>query len=81
MALYLHSFTKDEDEDRKSNCQDLEKSKFSPFSPYAQEIPNGRVLLLSPIEGVSKEGQNVGIGYLDKMNENIENLRLGLKCK
>jgi zinc transport system substrate-binding protein len=47
----------------------------------AQEIPNGRVLLLSPIEGVSKEEQNVGIGYLDKMNENIENLRLGLKCK
>jgi zinc transport system substrate-binding protein len=47
----------------------------------AQEIPNGRVLLLSPIEGVSKEEQNTGIGYLDKMNENIENLRLGLKCK
>lgn len=47
----------------------------------AQEIPNGRVLLLSPIEGVSIEEQNVGIGYLDKMNENIENLRLGLKCK
>jgi zinc transport system substrate-binding protein len=47
----------------------------------AQEIPNGRVLLLSPIEGVSKEEQNAGIGYLDKMNENIENLRLGLKCK
>jgi zinc transport system substrate-binding protein len=47
----------------------------------AQEIPNGRVLLLSPIEGVSKEEQDKGIGYLDKMNENIENLRLGLKCK
>jgi zinc transport system substrate-binding protein len=47
----------------------------------AQEIPNGRVLVLSPIEGVSNEEQNVGIGYLDKMNKNIENLRLGLKCK
>lgn len=46
----------------------------------AQEIPNGKVLLLSPIEGVSKEEQNTDIGYLDKMNENIENLRLGLKC-
>lgn len=47
----------------------------------AQEIPNGKVLVLSPIEGVSKEEQNAGIGYLDKMYENIENLRLGLRCK
>jgi zinc transport system substrate-binding protein len=47
----------------------------------AQEIPNGKVLVLSPIEGINKEEQNAGIGYLDKMNENIENLRLGLKCK
>ena len=46
----------------------------------AQEIPNGKVLVLSPIEGISKEEQNRGLGYLDKMNENIENLRLGLKC-
>lgn len=46
----------------------------------AQEIPNGKVLVLSPIEGISKEEQNTGIGYLDKMKENIENLRLGLKC-
>jgi zinc transport system substrate-binding protein len=47
----------------------------------AQEIPNGKVLVLSPIEGVNKEEQNEGIGYLEKMNKNIENLRLGLKCK
>jgi zinc transport system substrate-binding protein len=47
----------------------------------AQEIPNGKVLVLNPIEGINKEEQNAGIGYLDKMNENIENLRLGLKCK
>src|SRR5919106_307060 len=47
----------------------------------AQEIPNGKVLVLSPIEGISKDEQNRGLGYLAKMNENIENLRLGLKCK
>lgn len=47
----------------------------------AQEIRNGKVLVLSPIEGVNKEEQKSGIGYLDKMNENIENLRLGLECK
>jgi zinc transport system substrate-binding protein len=46
----------------------------------AQEIPNGKVLALSPIEGITNEEQNTGVGYLDKMDENIENLRLGLKC-
>jgi len=50
-------------------------------SVIAQEIPNGKVLVLSPIEGVDKEEQNAGIGYLDKMNENIENLKKGLKCQ
>ncbi len=47
----------------------------------AQEIPDGKVLTLSPIEGIGKEEQNAGRGYIDKMNENIENLRIGLKCK
>lgn len=47
----------------------------------AQEIHNGKVLVLSPIEGIDKEEQNAGMGYVEKMNENIENLRLGLKCE
>jgi zinc transport system substrate-binding protein len=47
----------------------------------AQEIPNGKVLVLSPIEGIDKEEQNAGVDYLDKMEENIENLKVGLKCK
>jgi zinc transport system substrate-binding protein len=46
----------------------------------AQEIPNGKVLVLSPIEGIDKDEQNAGVGYVEKMNENIENLKLGLKC-
>jgi hypothetical protein len=33
-----------------------------------------------PIEGIDKEEQNAGIDYLDKMEENIENLKIGLKC-
>ena len=45
-----------------------------------QEIPNGRVLILSPIEGIDSEEQAAGIGYLDKMRGNIANLKLGLKC-
>jgi zinc transport system substrate-binding protein len=47
----------------------------------AQEIPNGKVLVLSPIEGIDKEEQNAGVDYIDKMKENIENLKVGLKCK
>ena len=47
----------------------------------AQEIPNSKVLVLSPIEGINKEEQNAGIGYLDKMKENVDNLKVGLKCK
>ena len=32
----------------------------------AGEIPNGKVLILSPIEGINQEEQKAGIGYLDK---------------
>lgn len=46
----------------------------------AQEIPNGKVLPLSPIEGITRNEQNSGIGYVDKMNENIRNLAVGLEC-
>lgn len=47
----------------------------------AQEIPNGRVLILSPIEGIESKEQAAGIGYLDKMRENIDNLNAGLACQ
>jgi zinc transport system substrate-binding protein len=46
----------------------------------AQEIPNSKVLVLSPIEGLTKNEQNAGIRYIDKMHENIRNLYLGLEC-
>jgi zinc transport system substrate-binding protein len=49
-------------------------------SVIAQEILNGKVLVLSPIEGIDKQEQNAGVDYLDKMKENIENLKVGLKC-
>jgi zinc transport system substrate-binding protein len=47
----------------------------------AQEVPNGRVLILSPIEGIDSEEQAAGIDYLDKMRENITNLKIGLECQ
>ncbi|HEY7696718.1 MAG TPA: zinc ABC transporter substrate-binding protein [Nitrososphaeraceae archaeon] len=46
----------------------------------AQEIPNGKVLDLSPIEGLTKNEQIAGIGYIDKMHEDIKNLSMGLEC-
>ena len=48
---------------------------------FASEIPNGKVLLLSPIENINKEEQEKNIGYIDKMKRNIENLEKGLRCK
>jgi zinc transport system substrate-binding protein len=49
-------------------------------SAVAQEIPNAKVLVLSPIEGITKDEQASGIGYIDKMKENIQNLMVGLEC-
>ena len=46
----------------------------------ASEIPNGQVLVLSPIEGVKREEIEQGLSYIDKMRENIQNLKVGLKC-
>jgi zinc transport system substrate-binding protein len=46
----------------------------------AGEIPNGRVLVLSPLEGLDAEEERNGVGYIDKMRENVENLKVGLKC-
>lgn len=46
----------------------------------AQEIPNGKVLVLSPLEGIEEEEMDTGIGYLDKMEQNISNLKVGLEC-
>src|ERR671924_106804 len=47
----------------------------------ANEIPSGKVLVLSPIEGIDKEEQAAGIGYIDKMKQNIANLKEGLECR
>lgn len=46
----------------------------------AQEIPNGRVLVLSPLEGIEKNEADSGVGYLEKMEQNISNLKEGLEC-
>jgi len=46
----------------------------------AGEIPGSQVLVLSPIEGLDREEMEQSLGYIDKMRENVENLKVGLKC-
>ena len=46
----------------------------------AQEILNGKVLVLSPLEGIEEDEDSSGIGYLEKMKQNISNLKVGLEC-
>lgn len=46
----------------------------------ANEI-DGAVLVLSPIEGIEQEEQDIGIGYIDKMEQNVANLKVGLGCR
>ena len=47
----------------------------------ADEIPNGKVMVLSPIEGINKQEQQQGIGYLQKMYQDLSALKEGLQCK
>jgi zinc transport system substrate-binding protein len=47
----------------------------------ANDILDGKVLVLSPIEGIGNEEQAAGIGYIDKMKQNIANLKEGLECR
>ncbi|MDQ3847503.1 MAG: zinc ABC transporter substrate-binding protein [Thermoproteota archaeon] len=47
----------------------------------AKEIPHGKVLVLSPIEGVSKEEQAANVGYIDKMKQNVVTLKECLECR
>ncbi|MEP0824456.1 MAG: zinc ABC transporter substrate-binding protein [Nitrososphaera sp.] len=47
----------------------------------ASEIPGGKVLVLSPIEGLDDEELRAGLGYIDKMEQNLVNLKAGLKCR
>jgi len=47
----------------------------------ASSIPNGKDEVLSPLEGLKPDEQKAGLGYIDKMEMNLANLRDGLQCK
>jgi zinc transport system substrate-binding protein len=45
----------------------------------AKEI-NGQVLTLSPIETISDEEKQMNKDYFSKMHDNLNNLKIALKC-
>ena len=47
----------------------------------AEQIPGSKVMVLSPIEGIKAQEQKAGIGYLDKMYQDLAALKEGLQCK
>jgi zinc transport system substrate-binding protein len=59
--------------------EDLIDSRLA--NTIAGEIPGGRVIVLSPIESIDQNERELGIGYIEKMRENVENLKVGLECK
>ncbi|MEW6044460.1 MAG: metal ABC transporter substrate-binding protein [Thermoproteota archaeon] len=40
-----------------------------------------QVLMLSPLEGLTKEELASGITYIDKMEENLQNIKIALECQ
>lgn len=47
----------------------------------AEQIPDAQVMVLSPIERINTTEQNAGIGYIDKMYQDLSALKVGLQCK
>ena len=47
----------------------------------AEQIPGAKVMVLSPIEGINATEQKAGVGYLDKMHQDMAVLKIGLECK
>jgi zinc transport system substrate-binding protein len=45
------------------------------------EEANAQVLIFSPLEGLTDKEMMDGITYLDKMSENVQNLKIGLECQ
>lgn len=46
----------------------------------SSEVSNGKVLTLSPLERISENDLNSNVSYILKMEQNLENLKVGLMC-
>jgi zinc transport system substrate-binding protein len=47
----------------------------------AEQLPGAKLMVLSPIEGINATEQKAGVGYLDKMHQDLAALKIGLECK
>ena len=47
----------------------------------AEQIPGAKVMALSPIERINATELKAGIGYLDKMYQDLAAFKVGLQCK
>jgi zinc transport system substrate-binding protein len=47
----------------------------------AEQIPGAKVMVLSPVERINATEQNAGIGYMDKMYQDLSAFKVGLQCK
>ncbi|HYT44714.1 MAG TPA: zinc ABC transporter substrate-binding protein [Methylomirabilota bacterium] len=47
----------------------------------AEQIPGTKVMVLSPVERINATEQKAGIGYVDKMYQDMAALKEGLQCK
>jgi len=45
------------------------------------EESDAQVLIFSPLEGLTDKEMIDGVTYLDKMSENVQNLKIGLECQ
>ena len=45
----------------------------------AKEV-DAQVMILSPVEGLNEEETQKGLTYLEKMEQNLQNLKVGLEC-
>ncbi|HEY1211351.1 MAG TPA: hypothetical protein VGE82_00225 [Nitrososphaera sp.] len=53
-----------------------------PFALIANEIWLSKALILiNPIEGISREEQTLSFGYIDEMKQDFANLSEGLECR
>jgi ABC-type Zn uptake system ZnuABC Zn-binding protein ZnuA len=61
----------------------IESQDFEPTLNQIQTVDSADVLVydlvLTPIEGLTKYEQEVGTEYIDKMKENVKNLKVGLE--
>ena len=52
-----------------------------PLVLVANETGLSKVLILNPIEGISREEQTLSFGYIDEMKQDFTNLSEGLECR